>query len=85
MSRKDLYDHEQEQRGVGAGPGANDVNEQLESALRSVMKIVGGWMIAHGVADGEQIEAIIGGVTAVLGVAWSITEHKKGTDEQQPK
>lgn len=57
--------------------------DQVNSLVRSGLKVVGGILIAHGATNaaavlstGPVIEAICGVVTAIIGIVWSHWNHK---------
>jgi hypothetical protein len=43
--------------------------------VRHALTIAGGYLVARGV-DGATVEAIIGGLTAAAGLAWSVLEKR---------
>ncbi len=53
------------------------MNEQLASAIRSVLKLVGGALITKGYTDSSTLEVVIAGVIAAVGIGWSVTHHAK--------
>ncbi len=55
------------------------INDQLLSAIRSVLKFAGGALVARGVTDNSTTEIIIAGIMAAVGVAWSWAHHKAAT------
>ena len=55
----------------------HNVNEQLLSAIRSVLKFAGGALVTKGVTDNSTIEVIIAGIMAAVGIAWSWAHHKE--------
>ncbi len=48
---------------------------QINSAIRSVLKVGGGWLIARGITDNSHVEIVIAGVIAAVGVVWSWMHH----------
>lgn len=52
------------------------MNEQITSALRSLLKLGGGFLIGKGLADDSTIELISAGLLALAGVAWSWWTHR---------
>lgn len=50
--------------------------DQILSILRSVLKIGGGALVAHGITDDATAQAIMGGVLAVVGLVWAHFTHK---------
>lgn len=53
--------------------------EFILSLVRTILKTGGAVFITRGVMDDAGLEAIVGGVVAGIGVAWSyITHSKKG-------
>ena len=52
------------------------MNDQFSGVVRHVLTIAAGVLIQRGVLDESSAEAIIGGVIAILGVAWSWRSKK---------
>ncbi len=52
------------------------MNEQILSAIRSLLKFAGGALVTKGVTDNSTIEIVIAGVMAAVGIAWSAMHHK---------
>ena len=46
------------------------MNDTLQTMIRSVLKIGGGYFVAKGMADDATAEVIISGVAALIGVVW---------------
>lgn len=55
--------------------------DQLLSILRSLLKLVGTWLLARGYADSSAVEGILGAAPVLAGVVWSWFHHK---DENKP-
>ena len=55
------------------------MNDQLLSAVRSVLKFAGGALVAKGFTDNSTIEIVIAGVMAAVGIAWSAMHHSEVT------
>ena len=51
------------------------LSEQVQSAIRSVLKVAGGALVTKGITDNSTVEIIIAGVVALAGVVWSYTHH----------
>ncbi len=51
------------------------MSDQFNSAIRSVLKLAGGYFIAKGLTDSNNVEIIISGVVALAGVVWSYVHH----------
>ncbi len=51
------------------------MSEQISSAIRSVLKIFGGALVARGITDNSTIEIVIAGIIALAGIAWSYWHH----------
>ena len=49
----------------------NFMNDQVSGVVRHVLTIAAGVLIQRGLLDESSAEAIVGGVIAILGVAWS--------------
>jgi len=56
--------------------GASFFEEMVGKAVRHGMTTYGGMLMAAGYADSSQVEAIIGGLVAVAGVALSAVRPK---------
>lgn len=54
--------------------------EQIKSAIRTLLKVVGASLATKGVVDDATLEAIIGGVVAAIGAVWSYYQHKSKPD-----
>lgn len=50
--------------------------DQVESLIRSILKIVGGAFVAKGFTDNSTAEIIISGIAALAGVVWSHYANK---------
>lgn len=61
------------------------MSEQVKSAVRSALKILGTWLVAHGIADSTDVEAAIGGLVAAIGIVWSFVTHKAPSGTEAPK
>lgn len=55
------------------------MNDQLQSAIRSVLKVAGGALVTKGITDNSTVEIIIAGVVALAGVVWSWAHHSATT------
>jgi hypothetical protein len=55
------------------------MTEQISSAIRSVLKVIGGALVAKGVTDNSTIEIVIAGIIAAIGIGWSWWHHKATT------
>ena len=53
------------------------MNEQVQTILRSVLKVVGTYFATKGYIDGTEVEAAVGAVVVLLGLVWSAYEHAK--------
>ncbi len=51
------------------------MNDQIQSAIRSVLKVAGGYFVARGVATDSTIETVIAGIIAAAGIVWSYFHH----------
>jgi hypothetical protein len=45
--------------------------EKLSGIIRHILTFAGGWAVGKGYLEAEAVEAIIGGVVAVIGAVWS--------------
>ncbi len=52
------------------------MTDQIASAIRSVLKVAGGYFVARGVTDNSTIEIVISGAVALAGIVWSAMHHK---------
>lgn len=51
----------------------------VQALIRHALTAVGGGLVTSGSIDGQTMEAITGGVIALVGVAWSAWEkYKRG-------
>lgn len=53
--------------------------DTLQTLIRSVLKIGGGALIANGYGNDTQIEELIGGILALIGIIWGVL-HRKPSD-----
>lgn len=44
--------------------------------LRHILTLAGGFLVARGVLDESQVETLVGGAWAILGVLWSVVEKR---------
>ena len=51
--------------------------EIILGLLRHVLTLVGGYYVSKGQIDQSSVDTVIGAVTSVAGVAWSV-KHKLG-------
>ncbi len=61
------------------------MNEQLSSAVRSLLKFAGGALVAKGATDNSTIEIVIAGIMAAIGIAWSWMHHKEVSNQSADK
>jgi len=52
------------------------MNDQVASAIRSVLKVIGGALVTKGITDSSTIEVVIAGIVAAIGIGWSWAHHK---------
>lgn len=57
------------------------MNPEIMSLLRHALTVGGGFLIAHGYVDTIGMESIIGGVMAVLAVAWAMYSKQASSPE----
>jgi len=50
--------------------------DQVLSLARSIFKVVGGMLVAHGLTTDSVMQDIVGALLTLVGVAWSFIEHK---------
>ena len=48
--------------------------------IRHVLTTAGGWAVGQGYVDADLMLEIVGGVAAIVGVAWSYFSPEKKTD-----
>ncbi len=48
------------------------MNDQLQTILRAVLKIGGGYLVASGMTDNNSVEIITAGLLTLIGVVWGI-------------
>ena len=53
------------------------MNDTVQTIVRSVLKVGGGYLLAKGLTDAAGVEAIIGGVMAGIGVVAGLFKSKK--------
>ena len=53
------------------------MNEQIQSVIRSVLKVGGGWLVAKGMTDNNMVELGTAVLVALVGIGWSAWTHKK--------
>lgn len=46
--------------------------EIISAVVRHILTAVGGYFVAKGTIDQASVEAIVGGVVATIGLAWSL-------------
>jgi len=51
------------------------MTEQIQSAIRSVLKVIGGALVTKGITDNSTIEIVIAGIIAAVGIGWSYFHH----------
>ncbi len=54
-----------------------EVSALIGAVVRAALQVAAGSAIADGVLDGETINIIVGAVTSLATVAWSIWQKKK--------
>lgn len=59
------------------------MKEAIGTMIRAVLKIGGGALVAKGFADEAQVEAVIGAIVTIVGVAWGIWDAKKAATNRQ--
>jgi len=60
------------------------MSEQVNSAIRSVLKVIGGALVAKGYTDNSTLEIVIAGVAAAVGIGWSYWHHAANTSMSKP-
>ena len=58
--------------------------EQIQSFMRSVLKVAGGYFAAKGLASGSDVESIVAGGVALAGFIWSHYTHSNGNGNGEP-
>lgn len=54
--------------------------DHVLSVLRTVLKTAGAVLVTKGVTDESGLEAVVGGLIAGIGIAWSFWKHSKKSD-----
>jgi len=57
--------------------GEEPMNTQVESIIRTVLKVFGGGLVTSGAFTGSELEAGVGAVAVLLGLAWSWYDKKR--------
>lgn len=60
------------------------MNPELAGLIRHALTMVGAVLVTRGYTDATAMDAIVGGVLAVVGVAWSMWA-KRGTSTEAAK
>lgn len=60
------------------------MNPELAGLIRHALTMFGALLVGKGYSDPTSMEAIVGGLAAVLGVAWSLYA-KRGTSMEAAK
>jgi len=50
--------------------------DTIQTIVRSVLKVGGGALVANGVAEAADWEAVVGGVVALIGIIWGVYHRK---------
>lgn len=58
--------------------------DTLQTLIRSVLKIGGGALIANGYGNDTQIEELIGGILALIGIIWGVLHRKPAAPTDGP-
>lgn len=53
----------------------------VTGVVRHILTAAGGALVAKYGVDGASVDAIVGGLAALIGVGWSIWEKKKGDND----
>lgn len=51
--------------------------EMISAVARHILTAVGGYFVAKGTIDQASVEAIVGGIVATIGLAWSLIAKAK--------
>lgn len=54
-----------------------EVSAVVGAVVRALLQVAAGSAVMHGVLDGETINVVVGAVTALATVGWSIWQKKK--------
>jgi len=57
------------------------MTNQIASAIRSVLKVIGGALVAKGYTDDSTLEIVIAGIIAAVGIGWSWKTHQGAKPE----
>jgi len=61
--------------GSAGGADTCGMNDQIASAIRSVLKVIGGMLVTKGITDNSTVEIVIAGIIAAVGIGWSYWHH----------
>jgi hypothetical protein len=50
--------------------------EKVLGIVRHILTFAGGFVVAKGLVEGQQIEEIVGAVVTIIGAAWSVLSKK---------
>jgi drug/metabolite transporter superfamily protein YnfA len=53
------------------------MNATMQSLIRAVLKVGGGYLVAKGLADESTAEVIVAGLVALIGVVWGAVAARK--------
>jgi len=53
------------------------MKQEILGIVRHILTTFGGIVVANGHATQDEVSAIIGGVIAAVGIAWSLLDKKK--------
>jgi len=51
--------------------------DSVQSLLRGILKIGGGYLLAKALADGNTAEAVIAGAVALVAIVWGVRHRAK--------
>ncbi len=52
-------------------------SDTLQILLRTVLKMIGGWLIAKGLANDSAVQDLTGGALALAGIIWALVHHNQ--------
>jgi hypothetical protein len=60
------------------------MNDQITSAIRTLLKAGGGFLVAKGAVSGDNLDIVISAVMILGGALWSAWHHAKNPSQPTP-
>lgn len=60
------------------------MNETIQTLIRAILKVGGGYMVSMGIVNDAQAETLIAAVAVIVGIVWGILHKKSKTEETKP-